>query len=89
MNILEQTHYPNKVCYDFDDEPFKIGRMSEYLKFKENGHLSYYSYYEFRFLDFGTYDDTKFHDERLSWDGWYPFQHDDTDKAYINYYNIK
>ena len=35
MNILEQTHYPNKVCYDFDDEPFKIGRMSEYLKFKE------------------------------------------------------
>ena len=39
MNILEQTHYPNKVCYDFDDEPFKIGTGTHNMNNNLNVHF--------------------------------------------------
>ena len=64
----------------------KIVYKSEYW-FKDNQHYSFSSLYEFNspFDLFGN-DNEK---DRLSWSGQYIFQHDDTCKAYVNYYNIQ
>lgn len=63
----------------------KIAYKSKYWKFKDNLHYGFSSLYEFNSF-FDLFANNK---DRLSWSGQYIFQHDDTCKAYVNYYNIQ
>ena len=87
MDIIEQSHYPEDIdLYVYETGPWRIAEKSQYIKFKpKRGYISYYSCYEFRFLDSLIFQDNIFmYDEKMSWDAYYPFQHDEANRMNIN-----
>lgn len=63
---------------DFDTN--RISSKSLYYKMDEVLHVSTSSLYDFRFLEFFN-DGHLFHNDRMSWDSHYSFQHDDYDRV--------